>query len=62
MFDIFYNYHEKSHLEDYQNGDVKDTPSSAAKSEIKAFKKAIEAKKKALKGMKERLKNKNCIQ
>ncbi len=61
MFDIFYNYHEKSHLEDYKAGKNKDTPSAAAAAEIKAFKKAIEAKKKALKDMKERLKNKDCI-
>jgi hypothetical protein len=61
MFDIFYNYHEKSHLDDYKAGKNKDTPGAAAESEIKAFKKAIEAKEKALKKMKERLKNKDCI-
>ncbi|MBN1693977.1 hypothetical protein JW879_01070 [candidate division WOR-3 bacterium] len=62
MFDIFYNHHEKSHLEDYKAGKNKDTPSSAAEAEIKAFKKAIEAKEKVLKRMKERLENKDCIQ
>jgi hypothetical protein len=62
MFDIFYNYHEKSHLDDYKAGKDRNTPAAAAAAEIKAFEKAIEAKKKALKDMKERLKNKDCIE
>lgn len=62
MFDVLYNYHEKSHLDDYKAGKSRNTPAAAAAAEIKAFKKAIKAKKKALKDMEERLKNKDCIE
>jgi len=60
LFDILFNIHEKSHAEDYASGNQKDSPSSAAESEMKAFKKSIEAKKKALKNMEDRLKNEDC--
>ncbi len=61
LFDILLNDHEQSHADDYKSGDTDDSVSSAAESEMKAFKKAIDAKKKALKDMENRLKNEDCI-